>query len=916
MARKRGLFFHSISTFLSCCKLLIYRQGQGCFPKRYRLPLAVYSGLAIISLVCATMMPGFASSRIAHNSGEFIAQLSEQTLPDQLEAQQLNQLARDYYDAGQLDDAAIAFGQAATHFQQLGYPEQATASLVNQAEALQGLGLYNQAIVVLQRALQPPNQSKLLLEDLNQQELEALLPSPTTTFALRNLGDALQVVGNLEQAELILQYSLELAKKLSLTSEIGSTYLSLGNLERTRAISDLRLSNMNIPEAIEQLQKQQRLKLRPIQYELQRRQTEAAQIFETRTNSALDYYQQAATNEASSPLIQVQAHLNAISLLLDKQLWSEAADAIPDVYALLDELPSSRVVIDAHINLAHSLMRLEKEDVRLSFDDPLLQAAQLLATAQQQASQLGAPQAESYVLGSLGELYIHREQWQNAKTVTQQALEKINPVSVTNLALTINDVDLAYRWYRQLGKILIAQNKTTEAVEAYETAVELLRKRLRLDVAASNLNSQFSFNEEAQTPIYQELMDLLLRPENPSQKNLKLVRELSSSLLEAELTSFLQEPCNIATPDDIDKVVQAENQKAAIIYPIVLPDRLEVIVKLPGEQELLHYHHFIQEDQLLAQLKNLQLALEEDYTFEAVETLSKKFYDWIIEPAKKSLSQLDIDTLIFTLDRKLQTIPMAALYDGDNYLIKNFAIAEFLGLRVEGANEPLPSKNLKILAAGLSSLPASLPDDVENNFVPLSYVDAELAKIDALEKEDGVRVDTLKNEEFTLEKFNIRLNEDKFPVVHLATHGQFSVDPQSTFLLTSGESNDALVKTDELASLFRVRESIRLDAIELLVLNACETASGDDLATLGIAGTAIRAGARSAIASLWNLNDELSVEFTNTLYKNLQQPGVSKAKALQQAQLALLEQPQYMHPRYWSPYILAGNWSPLISISQ
>ena len=431
-----------------------------------------------------------------------------------------------------------------------------------------------------------------------------------------------------------------------------------------------------------------------------------------------------------------------------------------------------------------------------------------------------------------------------------------------------------------------------------------------------NLNSQFSFSEEAQEPVYRELMDLLLQPKNLSQENLQEVRELSSSLLEAELTSFLQEPCAIATPNEIDEIVQEEDQKAAIIYPIVLSDRLEVIVKLPGDQELLHYGEGIQEERLLEKLKELQLALEEDYTFEAVDALSQEFYTWMIKPAEESLKANQIDTLIFTLDRKLQTIPMAALYDGEEYLIENYAIAEFLGLREEGDNEPLQPKDLKIMAAGLSSVPASLPDEVENNFVPLKYVTDELDRINSLEENDGISVTTLQDKKFTLKDFNTRLNEDKFPVVHLATHGQFSVNPKSTFLLTSGESNDALVEVNELAALFRVRGLIRLDSIALLVLNACETASGDDLATLGIAGTAVRAGARSAIASLWTLNDKLSVGFTQSLYDNLKQADISKAKALQQAQQALLKTPQYRHPRYWSPYILAGNWLPLITTSR
>ena len=457
MARKRGLFFHPIFTFLSRYQSLLRRQWLSRFPRGLRSPLAVYGGLAMITLMCATMMPVLASgSLVSHTPEKVIAQLPEQTLPDQSEAQQFDQLARDYYNAGQLDDAADAFEQAAIRFQQLGNPERAAKSLVNQAKALQGLGLYNQSIVVLQHALQPSDQSTLLLEDLDPQEsdtrlrlqerLKALPPSPTTVFALRSLGDALQVVGDLEQSQSLLEYSLKLAQDLTLSDALAPTYLSLGNLTRTQAINDLRLKNLTIDQAVNQLQLQ--TKLSPIQYELQRHRTEAAQAFETQTNTALDYYQQVVNTDVRSPLIQAQARLNTVSLYLDRAQWSKAATAIVALYPLLDSLPPSRATIDAHINLAHSLMRLGDERSGFLPGEPLLQAAQLLATAQQQSSQLGVAQTESYVLGSLGKLYTHRKQWVEAKTVTQQALEKINAVSVTNLPLTINDVDLAYRWYR------------------------------------------------------------------------------------------------------------------------------------------------------------------------------------------------------------------------------------------------------------------------------------------------------------------------------------------------------------------------------------------------------------------------------------------------------------------------------------
>ena len=97
-------------------------------------------------------------------------------------------------------------------------------------------------------------------------------------------------------------------------------------------------------------------------------------------------------------------------------------------------------------------------------------------------------------------------------------------------------------------------------------------------------------------------------------------------------------------------------------------------------------------------------------------------------------------------------------------------------------------------------------------------------------------------------------------------------------------------------------------AVELLVLSACETAAGDRRAALGLAGVAVRAGARSTLASLWSVDDESSAVLMSQFYSKLSQKKLSKAEALRQAQLALLKNPKYMVPYYWSSFVLLGNW--------
>ena len=118
---------------------------------------------------------------------------------------------------------------------------------------------------------------------------------------------------------------------------------------------------------------------------------------------------------------------------------------------------------------------------------------------------------------------------------------------------------------------------------------------------------------------------------------------------------------------------------------------------------------------------------------------------------------------------------------------------------------------------------------------------------------------------------------------------------------------DGFLTLDDLENLIRP-SSYRGSPVELLTLSACQTAAGDDKAALGLAGVAIKAGCRAALASLWFVSDQASALMVDEFYRALAKPGTSKAKALQHAQTVLRNDPRFRHPRYWAPYIMIGNW--------
>ena len=268
--------------------------------------------------------------------------------------------------------------------------------------------------------------------------------------------------------------------------------------------------------------------------------------------------------------------------------------------------------------------------------------------------------------------------------------------------------------------------------------------------------------------------------------------------------------------------------------------------------------------------------------------VSQQLYDWLIRPAEEFLD--NTETLVFVLDGALRSLPMAALYDGDQYLIERYGIALSPGLQLLEPKS-LDVRQLDVLTGGLSA--------PQQGFSALPAVDTEVNQIAAT-----LPTTQLLNQTFTTERLKSTLADIPFSVVHLATHGQFSSKAEDTFLVTW----DGRINVQDLNTLLQPRRDPN-QPLELLVLSACQTATGDKRAALGLAGIALRSGARSTLATLWQVKDDstaaLMVEFYQQLTEN---PDMTKSEALREAQLSLLQQSPYQRPFYWAPFVLVGNW--------
>ncbi|MDY7016305.1 MAG: CHAT domain-containing protein, partial [Cyanobacteriota bacterium] len=511
-----------------------------------------------------------------------------------------------------------------------------------------------------------------------------------------------------------------------------------------------------------------------------------------------------------------------------------------------------------------------------------------LATGVQQAKQLGDRRAEAYALYQLGKLYEATQQTQEAENLTQQAL---------TIAQEIDAADLTARTAAKLGSLLRQQDDRNGAIAAYRTAYTNLQS-LRSDLVAIDPNVQFTFKESVE-PIYRELVSLLLTPPSSSpstrgdergvdvpQDNLKQAREVIEALQLAELDNFFRDACLDVQPAQIDEI----DTQAVVIYPIILRDRLETIVSLPG-QPLRHHAIPVSSSQVETFVQQLRSSLYIGFSRSERLRRFEQVYDWLLRPVEEDLERSGISTLVFVLDGALRNIPMAALYDGRQYLIEKYSIALSSGLQL--FPQGLEKQELNALTAGLT--------EARQGFSALPGVKEEVQDI-ATEVDSKVLLDR----EFTRQAFQDKVDNTSFRVVHLATHGQFSSNPEDTFLLTWDDRLDI----QDFDRVFQKRRVGLLQPIELLVLSACQTASGDNRAVLGLAGLALRSGAYSTLASLWSVNDESTAELMSEFYRQLARPerAIAKAEALRQAQLSLLNNPLYDHPYFWSAFVLVGNW--------
>lgn len=550
-----------------------------------------------------------------------------------------------------------------------------------------------------------------------------------------------------------------------------------------------------------------------------------------------------------------------------------AAQAALDKAARAMDVPGGVRSTHQQLQLGELYYRLDKEagSVRNTSE-----ALRLLTAAADQARREHDTRAESFALGYLG-------------AVAERFGDDDKALSYSRLAAAraaqADAPDGLYQWQWQAARALDRKGEPQLAGAAYQQAIATLEEIRPELTRGSSRNFQ-----KAVAPLFFDMANLLLKqptataPAAEVNARLRLVRKTIENLKLAEIQNYFDNDCVI----DKEEAAPLDELAihAAVIYPIIFDDRLEVLISR-GSTIRRHTVN-VDRQKLTATVREFRLNLERRPTHRYRES-GRRLYDWLVGPALEELRRDKVTTLIFVPDGPLRGIPPAALYDGSRFLIEEFAVSTTLGLTLTNPR-PIPRESVRMLAGGLTV--------GREGFSPLPGVAAELEEVNRI-------YDTteLRDDRFRVGPVTDELSAGNYSVVHIATHGQFNRDFRKSFLL----AYDGRITMDILEQTVGLRRFSN-EPVELLMLSACETAAGDDQAALGLAGVALKAGARSAVATLWSVYDEATTELVGSFYEHLQDKNMSKADALRQAQLELLKDQRFAHPAAWSPFLLIGNW--------
>ncbi len=484
--------------------------------------------------------------------------------------------------------------------------------------------------------------------------------------------------------------------------------------------------------------------------------------------------------------------------------------------------------------------------------------------------------------------------------------------------------------FKILIRLLIEQNRLPEALQVIQMyKEEEYFDFVHRDTAADGRTTQVSYTDLEQqwasryAQITQQLAELasekrdLERQAKPGDlteaqkgriaKLESAMTETSTAFLEELKTAFKQaQETNMVvvrkTPSkaqqnltELQNTLRELGHEAVLVYYFILEDQLMTMLVTPDEQIVREVA--ISEKELHRQIDDfIEILQDEEEDQEQAQVL----YNILIKPIAKHLAKVPAKTLMVSLDGTLRYLPIAALHDGQQYMVERYAIVRYTQAAKNTLQRPPKSTQWRIAGLGVS-------EKVRDEFEALNEVDEELEQIVRRDNndQDGVLPGVIYlNNQFTAQKMQQVLSEN-YTLLHIASHFELTATDLSSFLLL-GDGTKLQLAT--------IREDYHFNGIDLLTLSACETAIGIQTANgkeiEGFAVLAQNNGAGGVLATLWTVDSASTSQFMPAFYRQLtdQNLTLSKAEALQQVQKAFIQTDEYAHPFYWAPFILMGNW--------
>ncbi|GBO52874.1 hypothetical protein APA_675 [Pseudanabaena sp. lw0831] len=821
----------------------------------------------------------------------------------------LNNIGNIYVAIGQFSQGLERLQQALAIYESTNNQKGSAGVLLNIGFAYRRLGQFEKALDFYQQSLK-------IVRVTGDRKIE--------TSILNNMAGIYRSQGKYLQALESYNASLKLSEQLDLTSQaattlsnIGAAYKELGQLDNALRFQEL---------ALQKIQK------------LGDRQAESiflsniGSIYDDKGDlkKALNYYEKALTIHKELNDIPAQGitynNIGEIYRILKQN--NEAIRNYQQSLEILREIGDRSAEATALSNLGVVYVDIKRYSEALN-------VYQQAATIHRQ---LRERRGESIDLSNLGNLFSIWQQpdlaiffYKQSVNIRESLRKELRSLSVAEQKTFTGTVERAYR---DLADLLLKQNRILEAQQVLdllkvqelddylknvrgniETAkgIELLapEQRFLTDYSAIQNRSIQAGKEQ------QDILKLTQANRSPQQiqrlSELLDVQERSSQ----QLNTYVQSPAvatilnqinqsenrtasdaNLQQFISLQKSLQKLSRKSAIFYPLILEDRLELILVTANNAPIRRTVAVKRED-LNRAIVEFRSDVRDPSSLDIVDS-SQRLYAWLIQPIADDLQKAGIQTIVYAPDGQLRYLPIASLYDGKQWLVESYAINTITAASLTNLSDRRRDSQPRVLAGAFTS--GKYVFDVNGqtfNFSGLPFAGREVDNLIAKLPTSAKFIDRDFNVNSTVAKFK------QYNIIHLATHAAFVIGkPEDSFVLFGDGSRASL----------RDVATWSLQNVDLVILSACETGLGGRLGNgteiMGFGYQMEYAGAKAAIASLWQVSDGGTQALMDAFYDILQDTKLTKAEVLAKSQRALIKagkDSNFSHPYYWSPFIIIGN---------